>query len=63
MTDGFPTLEDVLAYRRRRLVGQLDALPKDDPEAAQVEAERLLLEYLGDEEIAAAFRRAVRGGA
>lgn len=59
MTGDFPTLDDVIDYRRRRLIGQLDALAGGDAEQARAEAERLLLEYLGDERVAAAFGRAV----
>lgn len=56
----FPTLDDVLDYRRRRLIADLERLDPADPEAAHEQADRLLLAYLGDEEIAAAFRKAAR---
>jgi hypothetical protein len=60
MTEDFPTLDDVLDYRRRRLVERLTELAMRDADEARRGAVRLLLKYVGDEEVVAAFRRAAR---
>ena len=62
MSDGFPTFDDVVDYRRRRLVAELTRLGTMDTDVARAEATRLLVDYINDEEITKAFEWAVREG-
>lgn len=62
MSDGFPSFDDVIDYRRRRLVAALAALASEGAVDARAEATRLILEYLGDDLIRVAFEQAAGGG-
>ena len=57
----FPSFDDVIEYRRRRLLAALESLGSKGKEEARAEAAKLLLEYVGDNLISAAFEQAVRG--
>lgn len=62
MSDRFPSFDDVVEYRRRRLVKALAELGLGDKAVAREEAVKLLLDYVNDEEIRRAFAWAVREG-
>lgn len=61
MSDKFPTFDDLIFYRRNRLVAQLNELGLMDAAVARERAVGLLLDYVNDEEVRRACAWAVRG--